>query len=285
MDLLTPVGMDGCTWYVGNIDLLHANTAVLRSCDKKIFGLDCGTFTGNLTLAFTQAADRVFTTRMDAYLTTLGLRTITILQGNLNIINLGAGNGADPEMPFNTVLLPSLRIVGNLRIQDVKPQAGMPNMFASPPFYELTDAISITIINTGMAGTGDYFGLLQCVAGSFAMVNNTKLEGFDGLNNLEAINWAAAPGPSFTLQNSPLIRLVYPLDNLGRAGGCRDWGGDHPPATQEILVQFQGCGDNFYFRTLTAYCDYLGRRPCRRPPPGPPPNPLPPPSPPSSYAH
>ncbi len=139
--------------------------------------------------------------------------------------------------------------------------------------------MSITIINTRLEHL-DTLNSLRCVAGSVAMVNNTNLRylGLWGLRDMDGFNWGGAPGPSFTLQNSPSVTNNWlDMSALARGGGCQAYGGT-PPPTQEILIQFLACGDNFFFRTWTHFCSSVTGGVCLPPPP-------PPPSSPPLYAH
>ncbi len=275
MDRLTDTG--SCTWYVGNIDLLQSNTAVLRTCDQKIFGLDCATFSGDLTIAFNQSGVGVLPTRMGDYLSTLGLRMITNLPGNLTIVVLGPNTWFTGS--FAGRLFPALRRVGNLRMHAMNPPPDrQTGQFWSDMLWDntLEAALSITIINTRLEHL-DALNSLRCVAGSVTMVNNTNLRylGLWGLRDMDGFNWGGAPGASFTLQNSPSVTNNWlDMSALARGGGCQAYGGT-PPPTQEILIQFLACGDNFFFRTWTHFCSCVTGGICLPPPP-PAPSPSPP---------
>jgi hypothetical protein len=246
---------------VGSIELLLSNTATLRLCDQKIFGTDCRVFPNVLTLAFAQGdPNSVSAPNMGAYLTTLGLNTLTLLPGTLNIFNVGTRPSA--ALPFPAVtFLPSLRRVQNLVIRDVNPGTGVAPLFTSlPGLANLDLVVFITTSTLGFTDMSSFRGL-KCVPGTISSINNARLTSLTGFGNIDTINYGGAAPPTFQLTGSPSLTTPASINALGKAAGCPGFGGS-PPPNPTISLQVLGCGAQRVLTTWAAYCTYITTGAC-----------------------
>eukprot|EP00884_Botryococcus_braunii_P023169 jgi/Botrbrau1/9536/Bobra.0211s0026.1 len=189
-----------CAWSMGT-------SKAVQACTGPIFGKTCAGYAGTLFVVF-QNDGTGTTPDMQGHLTRLGLGDLTYVE------NLQISSGPQ-RAPIEATFLPKLtHVAGNMSLGI--PAASIPsqpNTISALPGLKSLQQIGGSFL-LGMPPPSPQWGLsfanmdslsgLKCVGGGFALVNTPSLKTTQGLENLQAVNYAGRfpSGPLMIVSNT-----------------------------------------------------------------------------------
>eukprot|EP00884_Botryococcus_braunii_P022108 jgi/Botrbrau1/8581/Bobra.0380s0004.1 len=196
------------------------------SCSGYIFrppgqdGVACNTFKGDLYLIFVQPTETPGPMRMGEGLASLGLNSISLLNGSLFIVNAGSA-GPVSITPF----LPRLTSTFGIFVQEpYNYYNNLPFLFPSLPLQSVRYISVLSLSLTGLVDMSS-FSALQCIGLSLGLSNNPALDNLGGLGQLSFIDpfdifYRVVNTSSVFIQGNALLNTPAKFAALTNAAKC-----------------------------------------------------------------